>query len=286
MWRNIGSTKRLLVRGRKHAPLLVQRVEGGMLRVLAFHRHQSSREIFTPRISNDPVFQPNTITGGCDYSLALNFGQYWVAFILTAVVLLLPATCLKLWRPVARKEIQVAIRNHIHRTKPNVIRKVWFAADDDGEEQRRLSGVAEEEESSRRDRGNPNARGQGAVTEDDDEEEEDSSRTGERTGLEIRPPDFYTTDMHKDHVCGVGMALYYNWLVFLGVWGFLCAAVLYSVKIESDYSFLTQEIHQCPRLSEEVGVYQGQIKLLSTVRGGRRALDEEDLVCNSLLSTR
>ena len=56
--------------------------------------------------------------------------------------------------------------------------------------------------------------------------------------------------MHTDYIGGVGLALYYNWIVFLGVWGFFCFFVLWVVFLLSDLGGAITEPLECPTMEE------------------------------------
>ncbi|CAD7947962.1 unnamed protein product, partial [Amoebophrya sp. A120] len=276
----------------------------------------------------EPVFRLDERTGTCVYVFETNFGQYFTIFILTAVVLLLPATCMKMWRPVARELIQECIRKHIVRCKPYVIKEfnmVQQAGDKsedlidsgDGQQTRviqtqiatgakttaqgasstvasssnknqlRLTLEEDEKERATIDRGE--------LTDRSEEDDEDTSTFNANDQMpennralaisvpgnepdytndpnqgatttdppQVSPPaliieqaSVWNTNMHRDYVCGVGLALYYNWLVFLGVWALVCCILLYCVKISSDFAFLATYPEACPALKDD-GIAKG-----------------------------
>ena len=56
--------------------------------------------------------------------------------------------------------------------------------------------------------------------------------------------------MHKDYISGVGLWLYYNWLVFIGFWWFGCFVITYMVHNISDLGWWPTEPEQCPAFLE------------------------------------
>eukprot|EP00392_Amoebophrya_sp_AT5.2_P006126 g6136.t1 len=296
--------------------------------------------------SSDSLSENN----GCTYVLETDFGRYFTWFILTAVALLLPATCIKMWRPVGRASIQEAIKNHVVRCKPYVVHLSTVGAVREAEKAAGLhqmasahhpmatsavdidaasaGEVAKAVGSSKTMRGldsrgrttygdtgddnaarasaagsapppggmvlsEPGASSKSRIRRDialddhihdvthvvqngtslsreasSDEESnsmlaknylsaalaEEQEKNTEVTV--IQHPHIFSTDMHKDYVCGVGLALYYNWIVWLGAWGLICCVMLYGVKIGSDFAFLSTYADTCPTLRDD-GVQKG-----------------------------
>jgi len=71
-------------------------------------------------------------------------------------------------------------------------------------------------------------------------------------------PTFFKTNVHRDFICGVGIALYYNWIVFLGLWGLVCYAVLTVYQSKMDFANLALDSKQCPAMRERGNFFVAQ----------------------------
>lgn len=130
--------------------------------------------------------------GSCVYKLSsVGPVRWFVVLILVLVCLLLPHELVKLFRPRGRPAVLKAAQNHSSRCRSLVLR------DEEVSETEAAPGRGDEGEES----------GGGRPR--------------------FVPPSFLKTNIHREYVSGVGLALYYNWIVFLGIWAVICAGIAF-----------------------------------------------------------
>ncbi|CAD7948357.1 unnamed protein product [Amoebophrya sp. A25] len=69
--------------------------------------------------------------------------------------------------------------------------------------------------------------------------------------------------MHRDYICGVGVPMYYNWLLFIGFWACTCYLITDMVSHFSQFATIPLYREQCPALGDLSGMQMAPSKNLA-----------------------
>ncbi|CAD7950716.1 unnamed protein product [Amoebophrya sp. A120] len=103
-------------------------------------------------------------------------------------------------------------------------------------------------------------------------------------------PSYCRTNMHRDYICGVGVPMYYNWLIFIGLWAVVGYGISGYVQHQSTLSNVPLFRDECPNLENlhglnkykpPVGTLAGPANVAAVAGTRTRSLRTEEAITSA-----